>query len=102
MRGKKLPAGLLLLRDVTSQHAIDMDRASAAGKSGKITVIRGKWLVNSRWASEALDAHGLHDFYQTFHQRDGFTRCDYEVRENTILLSHDSNDGQEPAIQVAG
>ena len=75
VRGKKLPAGLLLLRDVAGQHSVDMNRASAAGKSGKIAVIRGRWLVNSRWAYEALDAQGLHDFYQVFHQSDGFTRC---------------------------
>ena len=90
---KKLPVGLLLLRDVAGQHTIDMDRASAAGKSGKIAVIRGKWLVNSRWAYDALDAQGLYDFYQVFHQRNGFTRCDacpHDVREEERYLSEPS------------
>jgi len=53
-----------------------MKQASAAGKAGKIAVIRGKWLVNSRWATEALDQHGQSEFYEMFHRRVGFTRCE--------------------------
>jgi hypothetical protein len=76
VRGKRLPRGLVLLRDFAGQHHVEMNRASAAGKSGKITVSRGKWLVNHRWATEALDAQGQHDFYTVFHGRGDFTRCE--------------------------
>jgi hypothetical protein len=76
VRGRKLPAGLMLLRDFASQHGIATDRASAAGKSGKMNIVRGKWLVNSRWATEALEAQGQHDFYTIFHEREGFQICD--------------------------
>ncbi|MBA2397072.1 MAG: hypothetical protein H0V70_30490 [Ktedonobacteraceae bacterium] len=74
-RGKKLPAGLILLRDFANQHGIVTERASAAGRSGKIHLTQGKWLVNSRWASEAIDAQGQHDFYEVFHEREDFTAC---------------------------
>ncbi len=75
-RGKKLPAGLVLLREFAGQHHIVTERASDAGRVGKMRVVRGKWLVNSRWATEALDAQGQHDFYAVFHEREGFTPCE--------------------------
>lgn len=75
-RGKKLPKDLVLLRDFAGQHHIAMNRASAAGKSGKIAVVQGKWLVNSRWATEALDASGQHDFYEAFHEHEHFSSCE--------------------------
>ncbi|GHO51447.1 hypothetical protein [Ktedonospora formicarum] len=74
-RGKRLPAGLILLREFAERHHISMNRASTAANAGKIVVIRGKWLVNSRWASEAIDGRGQCDFYQLFHQREGFEAC---------------------------
>lgn len=77
VRGKKLPAGLVLLRDFAGQHHVVTERASAAGKAGKITVTQGKWLVNSRWATEALNAQGQHDFYEVFHEREDFTPCEH-------------------------
>jgi hypothetical protein len=77
VRGKKLPAGLVLLRDFAGQHHVVTERASTAGKSGKITVTQGKWLVNSRWATEALDAQGQQDFYEVFHEREEFTPCEH-------------------------
>jgi hypothetical protein len=75
-RGKNLPRALVLLRVFANQHHVSMKQASAAGKAGKIAVIRGKWLVNSRWATEALDQHGQSEFYEMFHRRVGFTRCE--------------------------
>jgi flagellar motor protein MotB len=74
-RGKKLSAGLVLLRDFAGIHHIITERASKAGEAGKISVVHGKWLVNSRWASEAIDAQGQHDFYEVFHEREDFTAC---------------------------
>jgi hypothetical protein len=75
-RGKNLPHGLVLLRVFAGQHHISMKQASAAGKAGKIAVVRGKWLVNSRWVTEALDQHGQSEFYEVFHRGAGFTRCE--------------------------
>lgn len=74
-RGKNLPQGLVLLRVFAQQHHVSMKQASAAGKADKIAVVRGKWLVNSRWATEALDQHGQSEFYEVFHRRASFTRC---------------------------
>jgi hypothetical protein len=76
VKGKRLPRGLVLLRDFASLHRIAAERASATAKSGKITIVRGKWLVHSRWATEALDATGQQQFYEVFHDRTGFVRCD--------------------------
>lgn len=75
-RGKSLPHALVLLRVFAEQHHVSMKQASAAGKTGKIAVVRGKWLVNSRWATEALDQRGQQEFYAVFHNRPGFTRCE--------------------------
>lgn len=75
-RGKSLPRALVLLRVFAEQHHVSMKQASAAGKTGKIAVVRGKWLVNSRWATEALDQRGQQEFYAVFHNRPGFTRCE--------------------------
>lgn len=76
-RGKSLPRTLVLLRTFAEQHHISMKQASATGKSGKIAVIRGKWLVNSRWATEALDQRGQQKFYEVFHKKEGFLFCEH-------------------------
>ncbi|MGB8348211.1 MAG: hypothetical protein WCD86_25240 [Ktedonobacteraceae bacterium] len=74
-RGKKLPQTLVLLRVFAEQHRVSVKQASAAGQSGKIAVVRGKWLVNSRWATEALDQRGRQEFYGVFHTKEGFLPC---------------------------
>lgn len=74
-RGKSLPRTLVLLRTFAEQHQVSVKRASAAGKSGKIAVVRGKWLVKSRLATEALDQRGQQEFYEVFHTKEGFLPC---------------------------
>lgn len=74
-RGKSLPRTLVLMRTFAEQHQVSVKQASAAGKSGKIAVIRGKWLVKSRWATEALDQRGQQEFYEMFHTKEGFLPC---------------------------
>ena len=74
-RGKHLPRTLVLLRAFAEQHQVSMKQASAAGQADKITVVRGKWLVNSRWATEALDQRGQQEFYAVFHTKEGFLPC---------------------------
>lgn len=76
-RGKSLPRTLVLLRTFAEQHQVSMKQASRAVKSGKIAVVRGKWLVNSRWATEALDSRGQQEFYELFHGREGFLPCEH-------------------------
>ena len=76
VRGKRLPSSLVLLRVFAEQHHVSIRAADRASKAGKIAVVRGKWLVNSRYATEALSERGQYDFYEAFHEREGFTRCD--------------------------
>lgn len=74
--GKGLPRTLVLLRVFAVQHHVPLKAAERASKAGKIAVVRGRWLVNSRYATEALGARGQQDFYDVFYGRDGFTRCE--------------------------
>ena len=76
VRGKRLPGSLVLLRVFAEQHHVSIHAADRASKAGKVAVVRGKWLVNSRYATEALGERGQYDFYEAFHERVGFTRCD--------------------------
>jgi DNA-binding transcriptional MerR regulator len=75
-RGKRLPASLVLLRTFAEQHHVSLKVAERAGKAGKIAVVRGKWLVNSRYVTEALGTRGQYDFYTVFHERQDFTQCE--------------------------
>ena len=74
--GKGLPRTLVLLRVFAEQHHVPLKAADRASKAGKIAVVRGRWLVNSRYATEALGARGQQDFYDIFYGRDDFTRCE--------------------------
>lgn len=82
-RGKNLPHGLVLLRVFAERHHVSMKQASAAGKAGKIAVVRGKWLVNSRWVTEALDQSGQQEFYAMFHTKQGFMPCEHCPHERS-------------------
>jgi len=73
--GKGLPRSLVLLRVFAQQHHIPLKAAARASKAGKIAVVRGRWLVNSRYATEALGTRGQQDFYILFREREGFTPC---------------------------
>lgn len=74
--GKGLPRTLVLLRTFAERHHVPLKAADRASKADKIAVVRGHWLVNSRYATQALGARGQHDFYTLFHRREDFTRCD--------------------------
>jgi DNA-binding transcriptional MerR regulator len=74
--GKGLPRTLVLLRVFAEQHHVPLKAADRASKAGKIAVVRGRWLVNSRYATQALGTRGQHDFYTLFKEHAGFTRCD--------------------------
>ena len=76
-RSKNLPHALVLLRVFAEQHHISAKQVSTANKTGKISVVRGKWLVNSRWATEALDQRGRQEFYAAFHTKQGFVLCEH-------------------------
>jgi hypothetical protein len=51
-------------------------KSPRASNAGKIAVVRGRWLINGRYATQALGTRGQHDFYMLFKERMGFTRCD--------------------------
>jgi hypothetical protein len=72
---KGLARGLILLRVFAEQHHVPLKAAARASNAGKIAVVRGRWLVNSRYATQALGTRGQHDFYTLFKERAGFTRC---------------------------
>lgn len=74
--GKGLPRTLILLRTFADRHHVPLKAADRASKAGKIAVVRGRWLVNSRYATQALGARGQQEFYTLFHRRQGFSRCD--------------------------
>ena len=74
--GKGLPRTLVLLRTFAEQHHVPLKAADRASKAGKIAVVRGRWLVNSRYATEALGTRGQQDFYTLFREHEGFTPCD--------------------------
>ncbi len=88
VRGKRLPSSLVLLRVFAEQHHVSIRAADRASKAGKIAVVRGKWLVNSRYATEALGERGQHDFYEAFHEREGFTHCDRCPHEVSTSVRH--------------
>ncbi len=71
-----IPRTLELLRVFAEQHHVPLKAADRASKAGKIAVVRGRWLVNSRYATKALGARGQQDFYEVFYGRDDFTRCE--------------------------
>jgi hypothetical protein len=75
-RSKDLPRGLILLRVFAEQHDVPLKAAARASNAGKIAVVRGRWLINSRYATQALGTRGQHDFYTLFKERARFTRCD--------------------------
>ena len=74
-KGKGLPIGYTPLRVFARVHGVSVKAADHASKSAKIAVKSGKWLYKSRYIFEALDARGKHDFYELFHERESFQRC---------------------------
>ena len=75
-KGKSLPRTLVPLRVFADQHQIEMKVAERASESGKITVVRGKWLYDSRIVAKALNVGGQRSFYEYFFTQEGFTRCE--------------------------
>jgi DNA-binding transcriptional MerR regulator len=92
-RSKDLPGGLILLRVFAQQHRVPLKVAARASNAGKIAVVRGRWLINSRYATQALGTRGQHDFYTLFKERAGFivTHGIKWPRWPSIALSLDSS-----------
>lgn len=74
-RGKKLPGTLIPLHFFAHDHGISEKAADHAVQTGKMTVERGRWLYNSRYVFTAVNQQGQHEFYELFHERQGFTIC---------------------------
>src|SRR5438874_227177 len=58
------------------EHDISSKAAEYALEKQKITVERGKWVNNNKSVMIALNLQGQHEFYNLFHQRDGFHQCE--------------------------
>ena len=74
-KAKKLPKTWVSRRAFAALHDVPDSLVARACNTGAIAAMSGKWLYNSRVIFQALGARGQADFYQLFHTRPGFTRC---------------------------
>ncbi|MGH2495911.1 MAG: hypothetical protein ACRDIV_14545 [Ktedonobacteraceae bacterium] len=72
---KKLPKTMASRRAFAALHDVPDSLVVKACNTGAIAATSGKWLYKSRIIFQALGARGQADFYQLFHTRPGFTRC---------------------------
>jgi hypothetical protein len=72
---KKLPKTMASRRAFAALHDVPDSLVVKACNTGNIAATSGKWLYKSRVIFQALGARGQADFYQLFHKRPGFTRC---------------------------
>ncbi len=72
---KKLPKTLASRSAFAALHHVPDSLVARACNTGKIAATSGKWLYKSRVIFQALGARGQADFYQLFHTRPDFTRC---------------------------
>ena len=75
-KAKELPRGFIPLSVFKSEHGISNKAVEYAMEKQKLAVKRGKWLHNDRNVMIALDAQGRQQFYELFHERQGFQRCE--------------------------
>jgi hypothetical protein len=74
-KGKALPRGLIPMYVFRQLHGISDKAVEHAIETGKLSVVRGKWLYEHRHITMALDAQGRQQFYSLFYERQGFQRC---------------------------
>jgi DNA repair exonuclease SbcCD ATPase subunit len=74
-KARRLPKTLASRRAFAALHHIPDSVVARACNSGKIAVVNGRWLYQSRVIFQALGERGQHDFYQLFHTRSDFIRC---------------------------
>jgi DNA repair exonuclease SbcCD ATPase subunit len=74
-KAKKLPKTWASRRAFAALHDIPDSLVVKACNTGAIAATSGKWLYKSRIIFQALGPRGQADFYQIFHTRPGFTRC---------------------------
>lgn len=72
---KRLPGTLIPLHVFRSLHGVSQKAAEYAVETGKLPVVRGKWLYQNRYTTAALDGQGRQQFYVLFHERESFQRC---------------------------
>ena len=75
-RGKRLPKTLVPLSVFRNVHRVSDKAADYALDMQKFTVERGKWVHNKKSVMIALNLQGQHEFYDLFHQREGFQQCE--------------------------
>ncbi len=71
-----LPQGLIPLHLFAQQHFVSSSEAQRLASHGMIRLVKGKWLVDSRKVTEALDAEGRRQFWVQFHHTSDFRSCD--------------------------
>jgi hypothetical protein len=76
-KAKSLPRGLVALPAFRNLHGVSEKAVEHAIEVGRLPVVRGKWLVNSRYVATALDGQGRQQFYALFSERQGFQRCEH-------------------------
>lgn len=81
---KALPATLTARNAFSALHNVSEKLVSKASLDGKIATTEGKWLSGNAIVTRALNTKGKHDFYQVFHERQGFQTCEqcpHEIQE---------------------
>lgn len=75
-KAKELPRGFIPLSVFKGEHGISDKAVEYAMEKQKFAVKRGKWQYDGRNVMIALDAQGRQQFYELFHERPGFQRCE--------------------------
>jgi len=73
---KQLPKTLVPLSVFKGKHKVSDKAVEYAIEREKLAVERGKWLYDGRTIMIALSQQGRHEFYEAFHEREGFQRCE--------------------------
>jgi hypothetical protein len=76
MSGIGLPPGLELWRDYARRHGLSPSTVQEARDKGKLSMVKGAWLVERHWITEALDAAGQQRFWKLWGQRPDLHRCE--------------------------
>lgn len=75
VKGKPLPRTLVPLRVFAEQHHIPLKIADRACKTGRLASSHGRWLYNSRYVTEALNAESQRKFVELFSSHTDFVSC---------------------------
>ncbi len=72
---KMLPSALVPLSIFRQAHGISEKAVENAVMRNKLAVVRGEWVFEHRYITNALDQAGRQQFFALFSERQGFQRC---------------------------